>query len=283
MANGREAATNKSPVNHITGDVHYIAPFLPKECTILTIHDLRPLYRGNLLKRKLIKWLWFSIPVRSVRYVTVISQATKEELLKHVPVNPEKVRVIPNCVSPLFHAHSKEFKEKEPLILHIGTKENKNLECLIEALADISCHLRVIGPLTEKQSKLLTYHKVKYSNDANLTIEQVVNEYQQADILSFVSLYEGFGMPIIEAQATGRPVITSNVSSMPEVAGKGALLVNPYQVSEVRNAIKRLIKDETLRQDLIAQGLENVKRFQPEAVAAQYAALYRQVMNEAQL
>jgi glycosyltransferase involved in cell wall biosynthesis len=280
LANGREAAVYQSQVNHITGDVHYVAPFLPKERTILTIHDLRPLFRGSLLKRKLIKWVWFSIPARSVRYITVISQATKEELLKEVGLQPEKVRVIPNCVSPQFSYSPKEFTKEQTRILHLGTKENKNLEGLIQALSGLGCHLRIIGKLTAEQQLLVEKSGIDYSNSFNLSFEEVVEEYRLADIVSFVSFYEGFGLPIIEAQATGRPVITSNVSSMPEVAGEGALLVNPYQTEEIREGIKRLLEDATLRQELVEKGLENVKRFQPQVIAARYAQLYREILGE---
>lgn len=280
FTNGREANANSTAVNHITGDVHYIATFLPKHRTILTIHDLRPLFRGSLLKRKLIKWLWFSIPVYSVRYVTVISQATKEELLKELMVRPDKVRVIPNCVSPHFTYSPKVFNQEKPRILHLGTKENKNLEGLVQALKGLSCHLRIIGKLTAQQQGLLEKHSIIYSNAYNLTFEQVVEEYCLADMISFVSFYEGFGLPIIEAQATGRPVITSKVSSMPEVAGEGALLVNPYEKEEIRAGIEQLIKDGKLRQELVEKGLENVKRFQASVIAEQYASLYREVLGE---
>lgn len=279
LANGREAAANQGLVNHITGDVHYIASFLPKKRTVLTIHDLRPLFRGSLLKRKLIKLIWFTIPAHSVKYITVISKATKSELLKELGVRPEKVRVIPNCVFPQFTFSPKGFNKEKPLILHLGTKENKNLERLIKALSGIPCHLRIIGKLSAEQSALLTEHNIDYSNGFNLPSEQVVKEYREADLISFVALYEGFGLPIIEAQSTGRPVITSSVSSMPEVAGDGALLVDPYNVDEIRNGILALIESKYLRDELITKGLENVKRFQPEAVAAQYAALYREILE----
>lgn len=277
--NGREAAREQSAINHITGDVHYIAPFLNKNTTILTIHDMGPLFRGSRIRRSILKFLWYSLPVRSARYVTVISSTTKEQLLKTVKVNPGKVRVIPNCVSDRFTYYPKAFSQLLPRILHIGTKENKNLERLIPALAGLSCHLHIIGPMNQQQLTLLGRYKVKYSNAADLSNEQVVEEYRQADIVSFVSLYEGFGLPIVEAQATGRPVLTSNLSSMPEVAGDGALLVNPYDINEIRLGIQRLIQEESLRQKLVEEGLENVKRFQPAAIAGQYAALYREVLG----
>ena len=279
-ANGKEAASHQTDVNHITGDVHYIAPFLVKDNTILTIHDLRPLFRGNIIKRKLIKWLWFSIPVHSVRYITVISQATKEELIKHVGVNPEKIKVIPNCVSKEFYYRPKEFNKEEPRVLHIGTKENKNLERLIEAVAGVPCILTIVGRLTSLQIKLLTKHNVIYENKFDLSFQEVVEAYRKADLISFVSLYEGFGLPIIEGQATGRPILTSNISSMPEVAGEGAFLVNPYNVEDIKNGLIKLMSDKDLSKELVNKGFENVKRFEASAVAAQYAQLYNKIMEK---
>jgi glycosyltransferase involved in cell wall biosynthesis len=276
--NGLFARKQQSEVNHITGEVHYLAFFLPKEKTILTIHDLRPLYRGNLLKRFILKQLWFYGPVKAAGYVTVISETTRKDLLKHIPGIEKKVHVIPNCLSPVFTFSLKAFNTELPRVLHLGTKENKNLERLIKALEGVRCHLRIIGPLNEKQEELLKEHEITYSCDANLNQEQIVAEYKSADIISFVSLQEGFGMPIIEAQATGRPVVTSNTSSMPEVAGEGALLVDPENVEDIKKAIIRLIEDEQLRRDLIEKGQKNIQRFQPKAVAAKYAELYRKIV-----
>ena len=93
-------------------------------------------------------------------------------------------------------------------------------------------------------------------------------------------MYEGFGLPILEAQATGRPVITSNEASMPEVAGDAAILVNPYEVVEIKEAVEKIISDKKLREDLIKKGIENIKRFTPEKIAENYASLYRKTFNE---
>ena len=108
----------------------------------------------------------------------------------------------------------------------------------------------------------------------------MVNEYEKCDILSFVSTYEGFGLPIIEAQTCGRVVITSNISSLPEVAGNGAYFINPYDITEIKNGIKELINNSKLRDELIQNGIENVKRFNPEQIANQYKELYQKVLNE---
>jgi glycosyltransferase involved in cell wall biosynthesis len=106
-------------------------------------------------------------------------------------------------------------------------------------------------------------------------------QYRMADIVCFASLYEGFGLPILEAQATGRPVVTSDRCSMPYVAGGAALLVNPESVDSIRSGIQSLIDNAQLREQLIVQGLENVKRFRISTMCEKYAELYQRVLNPA--
>lgn len=278
--NGFFARKYLSKVNHITGDIYYLAFFLPGKKTILTIHDLRPLYRENRIKRFMLKQLWFKGPARAAGYITVISEATRQDLLKHVPGIADKVYVIPNCLSPQFNFSPKPFNNILPRILHLGTKENKNLERTIQALNGINCHLHIIGSLTEGHYRLLVENNIRYSYSFNLPFDEIIAEYKKADIISFISLQEGFGMPVIEGQAIGRSVITSSISSMPEVAGEGALLVDPFNVEEIRWGMLKLIDDEFLRASLIEKGQENIKRFQPAVVAEQYAQLYRKVIAE---
>ena len=107
--------------------------------------------------------------------------------------------------------------------------------------------------------------------------QDIINLYKIADIVTFVSKYEGFGVPILEAQATGRPVITSNLSPMKEVAGKGAIFVDPYNVEDIRVAVKTIIFDAEFRQKLVKQSLENVKKYSAKSIAEKYIQLYKQI------
>jgi glycosyltransferase involved in cell wall biosynthesis len=107
----------------------------------------------------------------------------------------------------------------------------------------------------------------------------MIQKYVECDIMTFVSTYEGFGMPILEAQSTGRVVITSNISSMPEVAGLGAHLVDPMDVTSIRNGIVKLINNSTYRNELIANGYENIKRYNPDLIASMYEDIYCVVYN----
>jgi glycosyltransferase involved in cell wall biosynthesis len=272
-----EAYFKNGEVNHITGDINFIALLLPKSRTILTIHDIESLFRNNPFKNWLLQFFWLRMPVARVKYVTVVSAETKKKLLEHISVSPDKVVVIPNVISPAFTYVPKNFNPKRPILLQVGTKYNKNLERTIEAIAGINCKFVIVGLLTEYQEQLLELHSIDYENYVGVSEVQLRALYIEADIVTFVSLFEGFGMPIVEAQATGRPVITSNRSSMPEVAGQGALLVDPDNVAEIRRGVIQLLQNDDLRQDLVSKGLQNCKRFSNKAIAQQYLDLYKRI------
>jgi glycosyltransferase involved in cell wall biosynthesis len=212
--------------------------------------------------------------------VTTISEASRQELLQHVACDPAKITTVPIPLPEGFSPSPKAFTQEWPRILQVGTGHNKNLERVAQALEGLPCHLRIIGKLSEHQRQALAESGVDWSADHDVSDEQMVQEYIDCDILVFSSTYEGFGLPIVEAQATGRPVITSNLCSMPEVAGEAAVLVDPYDVAGIRAGVLRVIQEETLREELIHKGLCNVERFRPAAIAHQYAALYRDLTEK---
>ena len=287
------AKKNQGGINHITGDIHYIASGLPGKNTILTIHDLVPLQTDNWLKRKIIKLFWYTMPVKRVKYVTVISEKTKNELVGEIKVSADKIKVIPNCVSSRITIVPREFNKVNPVILHIGTKWNKNLERVVMACKNLShktqrgdtqkaqgIELWILGKLSENQKELLDQSGIACKNYYNLPFEEVIDLYNKCDIVVFVSTYEGFGVPILEAQATGRAVITSNISPMKEVAGNGAYLADPYDISDIRNGIDRIIEDDQYRNQLINNGLENVKQYSAKNIAGMYSDLYKEISAE---
>lgn len=269
----------RKQINHITGDIHYVALFLPGKRTLLTIHDIEVLNRTKGIRHMFIKRLWFVIPAWRVQLVSVISEFSASELRKHLPGIDKKIRVVHNCISERFQYSPKLFNSEKPVILHLGTKANKNLPRLIEACKGLNVTLRIAGKLDESVRGTLIESQIVFENKDFLHLEEIIEWYKECDILSFVSLYEGFGLPILEAQATGRVVISSNAASMPEVAGDGALLIDPLNTNEIRNAIIEICNKPDLRESLINKGLENVKRFQVQEVAAAYERLYAEMLN----
>lgn len=274
-----EARRNQGDVNHVTGDVNFLVLGLPRKNTVLTVLDCGFMRRSNLLIRTVIKWFWLDLPVWHVRYITAISESTKREIMHFTRCKPDKIRVIPVVITSDFYRVDQPFAVENPRILHIGTAFNKNLARHIEALAGIPCTLHIIGKIGPDILELLALHKIQYINEFELSAEQVFEAYKQCDLLLFASTVEGFGMPILEAQTIGRPVITGNITSMPEVAGAGACLVNPLDVLSIRDGILKVIGDAEYRQTLVEAGFANVKRYQALSVAKQYADLYREILH----
>jgi glycosyltransferase involved in cell wall biosynthesis len=279
LRNMIHARKQQGPINHITGDVHYILLGLSaRHYNILTIHDCGFMYRYSKwsLKYWLLKWLWLSWPVRKADCITVISAKTKEDVIRFTGCPEHKVTLIPNFVKPQFHYSARNFNQACPTILHIGITPNKNLERLIRALEDIPCHLNIIGQPGKKHLELLHQFSIQWTAYQDLSTEEVAARYREADLIVFASTFEGFGMPIIEAQATGRPVVTSNLDPMTSVAGPdGACFVNPYDIRAIRAGILSVIQDEVYRNTLIKNGLENIKRFDLDEVARQYLNVYQ--------
>jgi glycosyltransferase involved in cell wall biosynthesis len=269
-----EAKNNQADVNHVTGDIHFAALLLDRRRTMLTVLDCGILNDFTGIKRAILKCFWFTLPLRKCSVVTVISEATGEELRRYTGYPADRIKVIPVAISPLYTFQAKTFDTEKPEILLVGTTHNKNVLRLIEAVKDIPCRLNIIGRLTEEISVKLSEHSVDFTNAFDLTAEQIVEQYRKCDMLSFVSTYEGFGMPIVEANAVGRPVITSNILSMPEVAGDAACMINPLEVSEIKAGILRIIQDQDYREMLVRKGLENCKRFDPQNIANQYLKVY---------
>jgi glycosyltransferase involved in cell wall biosynthesis len=264
-------------VNHVTGDVHFLTLLMRRRATVLTVLDLVTVERLHGLRRWLFRLLWFRLPIARTQVITVISSVTRDHLLRELGPLRQEVRVI-HC--PLMDGYlpiRRPFNTERPVVLVVGVKLNKNFERTVAALSAVPCKLRVIGVMSPEQKRLLDQSGLPYTAASGLSDEAVRQEYVNCDMLVFASTAEGFGLPILEAQATGRPVMTSNISSMPEVAGDAAEFVNPFDVESIRAGVQRVINDAAYREELIRRGFENVKRFSPQAIADQYAALYREV------
>jgi glycosyltransferase involved in cell wall biosynthesis len=273
------ARRQKGDVYHVTGDVHYVVLGLPRKRVVLTIHDCVYLHQYSGIKKWFFHSLFLKWPVRYSKVITTISEQSKREIIQFTNCPEAKIRVINNPVTTAIYFRGKEFNKGKPILLFLGSTPNKNLPRSIEAIKNISCKLHVIGIIPEEQEKMLSEYRIDYSKSVGLTEDQLAQAYAECDILLFPTLYEGFGLPILEGQTAGRPVLTSNQSPMKEVAGKGACLVNPTDVQSIRNGLKRIIEDEVYRSQIVQKGFENVRRFEPGPIAAQYLALYQEVIN----
>jgi glycosyltransferase involved in cell wall biosynthesis len=268
----------RADIYHVTGDINYFALLLPCHRTILTVHDIGHYRLGLRGIRKLIyRWLWLVWPIRFVRAATAVSAETRDSIVGILHVPSDKIEVIENCHSPLFQRAPRVFDAECPVILQVGTKPYKNVPRLVLALRGLRCRLVLVGALDKPIEDALRDSNLDYVNRTNLSHEEVYQEYVRSDIVAFVSIGEGFGVPIIEGQAVGRPVVTSNVSPMKEVAGDGACLVDPLDVSAIRRALDRIIADTAYRERVVRDGLRNASRFSPSLVAARHLALYRRI------
>ena len=275
-----KAFFSQGEVNHITGDVNYLALVLKGSKTVLTIHDIGH-YEHTLTgwKKYMYKKIWFEFPLSKVAIITTVSEFTKQKLIDTFKIRPDKIIVIYNPVPPAFVFTSLPVKTSSTRILQIGSGENKNIEKLIEAIQGLSCELILVRKYSDQLDFKIKQAGIKCTWHYNVSETDIVNMYKASDIVYFASTYEGFGMPIIEAQAIGRPVITSSIASMPEIAGEGACLVNPYNDIEIRNTILKIVNDTTYRDHLISNGLENCKRFQVNKIAEEYIQLYKRIVK----
>ena len=275
-----ESVFHQNNINHITGDISYVGILLQKKRTIQTILDCGFLLNKTSVQRFLLWFFWLYLPIKRAKKITTISNFVKNDILENVNCDPDKIVVIPVAVSNIFKPSPKIFNEKCPNLLQIGTTPNKNLIRLIKAIEGMSCRLTIVGKLSNEHEEALKLSKINYFNFVNISQQSIYEKYIECDILTFVSTYEGFGMPIIEANCIERVVITSNISSMPEVAGEAACLVDPFSIEDIREGIYKIINDNEFRSGLIQKGQVNRQRFNPDVIADAYLQIYKDILDK---
>jgi glycosyltransferase involved in cell wall biosynthesis len=267
-----EMTTNKPDILFIP--VHVLPLIHPKN-SVVTIHGLEYEYYPEMYPWRHLKYLRWSTKyaLKHARKIIAVSENTKQDLIKLYGGNPEKIEVVYHGLNaPNSLVAGQQINQ--PYILFIGRLETKkNVQGLIKAFDLLKKKYQV-------PHKLVLVGPIGYGHEnANPKNDIIEKGYvsqkekwqllQGADLFILPSFYEGFGLPILEAQASGCPVVTSNVSSMPEVAGQGAILIDPKNIEQICQAMYKVISDSQLKKDLIAKGEQNVKRFSWSKCASQ--------------
>lgn len=272
----------QAPIVHLTGDINYAVAAVPRSSkVVLTVHDLASVDRLSGGRQLVYEFFWFLVPLWRADVVTAVSETTAAALRRRYPWVTRKLKTIENPLSRTFRPiPSNDMADRKYRLLQIGTGPNKNLDSVIAALSGLDVELTVVGHLDSKFQDRLRATGIESRLREDLTDDELLAEYSRCDAVIFASTFEGFGLPILEAQAVGRPVICSGIEPMTSVAGSGALLVDPLSIESIRSAIVKLKGSKELAERLIRLGTLNARRFSPQRAAAGYAELYRGLVKE---
>ena len=280
---------------------HYVLPPAVRCPSVVTIHDTIhltfPQYLPNRVAFAYARGSMWAAARRSHRILTV-SEASKRDILHFFDVPPEKIVVVHNAIDERFSREPRaedvarvreRFQLQQQFVLYAGNiKPHKNLERLIEAFNGLrrsgldDLKLLIIGDQISKYPALRrAVHRHKLHKHVRflgyLPDDTLAILYRLAAVFVFPSLYEGFGLPALEAMASGTPVVTSNVSSLPEVTGDAAVLVDPYDVGAIEAGMRRVLTDPQLAADMRRRGLLRAREFSWERSVAKTWQVYQEV------
>ncbi|WP_291855912.1 glycosyltransferase [Marinilabilia sp.] len=232
---------------------------------------------------------------RNADVVVAVSEQTKNDVVEFFGVDPSKIRVIYQGCQDIYKQKfpaeeiervRKKYNLPEQYLLNVGTiEERKNILLGVKAIKDLDTHLAIVGSETEYTSRVKEYILHNEMGDKVSFLKGVPNDelamlYQGASLFVYPSLFEGFGIPIIEALFSDTPVVTSKGGCFGEAGGAGSLYIDPFSVEELKDAIVKVLTDSALRERLVVSGREHVKKFSDEFIADQYMALYRSLLLE---
>ena len=256
--------------------------FPKKRGLVVTIHDLIPYFYPELMPKKFAIYMRLVIrhAVNKADKIIVISESTKNDLLKLFKISSDRIRVIYESAAdfyqPLDKSSCKEFVRKKynldkDFILFVSRLEpRKNVVRLIKAFSRTknrnNCYLVIVGARSWHSEEIFsTVEKLNLKNSIifldYVDKNNLVYLYNSATFFILPSLYEGFGLPILEAMACGCPVISSNISSIPEIVDDAGILINPYDIDEISYTIDKVIEDKNLQLEMIRKGFIQVKKF----------------------
>ena len=277
---------------------HYVLPPLVRCRSVVTIHDcihlMFPQYLPNRLALAYARTS-INLAARRATRVMTVSESSKRDILRFVDVEPDRIDVIYNAYDERFEIEPCEedvvrvrerYQLHDEFVLYAGNvKPHKNLERLIEAFNLLRArgfdHLKLVL-IGDEISKYAALRRAVHRHQLHKYVrflgymphETLAVMYRLAGVFVFPSLYEGFGLPPLEAMASGTPVVTSNVSSLPEVAADAAILVDPYDPSAIADGIERVLGDEGLRADLRRRGLARARQFSWEQSVRRVREIY---------
>ena len=283
---------------------HYVLPPLVHCRSVVTVHDcihlMFPQYLpGRMAYANARATIWTA--TRRADRILTVSEASKADILRCFNVPADKIIVIYNAIDPRFlvepsdgdFARARErYQLANPFVLYVGNiKPHKNLERLIDAFDRVRRkgfdHLRLViigDQISRYQGLRRAVHRHKLHKHVRflgfVSPETLAVLYRLASVFAFPSLYEGFGLPPLEAMASGTPVLSSNVSSLPEVLGDAALLVDPYSPEAIADGLEQLLSDEALRATLKARGLARAKQYSWEDSVRRVHEIYNEVLLE---
>jgi len=262
---------------------------------VVTIHDLIFMRFPQFYKSidRKIYYQKVKYACNSAKKIIAISQQTKEDIIEYFKINPSGIEVVYQSVSPRFYERQdcehlvSKYDLPNNFILSVGTiEQRKNQLSILKAIysAQIENTVVFVGKPTLYSTELLKYitennmeSRVKFLN--NIPRKDLVGLYQLASLSVYISVFEGFGLPVIESMASGCPVITSNVSCLPETAGGAAILCNPENSDEIGTEIKKLLEDNSFRNEMIEKGMERAKLFHPEKYSQNLISFYSKIIS----
>ena len=266
---------------------------LVKNLCIVTVHDLVRLCFG-FTRETISERIMLKLDIRGIKrasHIIAISQATRNDLITYLKIPDDRISVIYNGID---HSLFKPYKVRildKPYILYVGSERpRKNLDRLFEAFARLRkefpelllVKVGVAGRAREYRQEIMRQLDRLRITQAVIFVEYVSEldlayYYSSAALLAYPSLYEGFGFPPLEAMACGCPVVTSNTSSLPEVVGEAGIMFNPYDTDSLVEAMRQVLTDSELRDDMVTKGLEQAKKFSWERTARETQEVYNKV------